>query len=786
MSQFKNAQVVESLLWQMRLADYPRGLNRSRVNSLFNGDPPYSPQQAKENNLSVNVNFLESTRLGSDARRQLYNLLNKTENFFNAKLDRGTKHKRGDWSHIITKELNKILKKSLPYYEALQSSFASLVLHGIGPSVWTDKQHWLPDEKGVEDILIPANALRSMRHLPFFAVYQPFTALQLYRLTHGPRRDPGWNMPLADRAIKWCDEQITKSSIPYSEIYSPEKMQERLKEDSGLYASDAVPTIDCWDFYFYNDEKKVSGWNRRIVIDANWDIGAGGINYDRKPSMPDKNKIGTSGEFLYDSGSRKYAEKREQIIHFQFGDLSAVAPFRYHSVRSLGFLLFAVCHLQNRLRCKFNDALFEHMLQYFRVRNLDDYERSLKINLVDKGYVDETVQFIPPTERWAINPNLVQMGLTHNRELIGESASGYTQDHDYGKEQTERTATEVMAQVQSTAALVSSALAQAARFQEPQYQEIARRFCIKNSKDADVRKFRVNVLKQGVPEELLDTECWEIVSEKILGGGNKILETAIAEKLLGVSQSLDPGPQRIVLRDYVLAVSDDPAKAEELVPYEPVAVTDTVHDAQLSAATLMMGLPVAVKTGINHIEAIQALMGSMTAVIQKAQANGGMATQDQIAGLQNIAQHISEHIQILARDKAQKERVKEFSDDLGKLMNFVKAFAQRLQQQMEAQAQQNGNGGMDPKAVAKAQEISLMGELKRKNTAESHAQRTAQRQAQAEMQIENEAKKQTLQQEAIIGGARTDAEAKGIQTAANINDGRAKTAAEVVEGEVTE
>jgi len=40
-------------------------------------------------------------------------------------------------------------------------------------------------------------------------------------------------------------------------------------------------------------------------------------------------------------------------VAFQFADLSAVAPFRYHSVRSLGWLLYAVINLQNRLRCKF-------------------------------------------------------------------------------------------------------------------------------------------------------------------------------------------------------------------------------------------------------------------------------------------------------------------------------------------------------------------------------------------------------------------------------------------------
>lgn len=779
MSQFNNAAIVEDTVYSMRLGDYSRSLNRARVADLANGLPPYTPQQAKENNLSVNFNDLTCTRMLQDGRRQFYNGMMKTGAFFTVKLDRGDKHKKKDWEVIITKEINKKMKNSLYYYEQMQSAFANVVLHGIGPACWPDKQSWEPDPLGVEDVLVPSNTYRNLKNLPFFAVYRPYTALQLWKLTHGPRVDPGWNMDLVNQSIEYADKQILDSGVPQSEIYSPEKMSERFKEDSGLYSSDAVPTIDCWDFYFYNDDKKVSGWNRRIILDASWDLGAGSGLPDKKPARPDKTKIGTRGQFLYDSGDRKYAAKREQIIHFQFGDLSAVAPFRYHSVRSLGFLLFSICHLQNRLRCKFNDALFEHMLQYFRVRNIDDYERSLKINLVDKGYVDETVQFIPQAERWQINANLVAMGLANNREIIGESASSYTQDHDYGKEKTERTATEIMAQVQSTTSLVSAALAQAYEYQKYQYIEICRRFCIPNSKDPDVRQFRVNCLRAGVPEEILDSECWNVEPERVMGGGNKMMEMAIAEKLMGIRQILDPEPQREVTRDYVLAISDDPAKAEELVPMQPVRVTDAVHDAQLASAALMMGLPVSVKTGINHIEVIQTMLGVMTQVIQQAQQSGGMLPQEKIIGLQNVAQHIGQHIQILAQDKTQKDKVKEFGDDLGKLMNFVKAFAQRLQQQMQAQAQQNGNGQqMDPKALAKAREIQLTGELKRKNTAESHAQRTALRQTQNEMQLQNDAQRNALEQQKILQSAQTDATIKDIDAATKIKRNTLKSLSE--------
>jgi hypothetical protein len=770
MSNFNTAQIVEDIVWSLRLADYERSLNRARINNLFNGYPPYSSQQAKDINLSVNFNDMTAPKMAHDARRQFANAFIKPGNFFTVQnIDIGAKHKRKEWAMTITSEMNRPMKRSLPYFETIRSQFANVVLHGPGPASWDDKELWAPDALGVEDVLVPGNTTLTMKGLPFLAIFRPYTALQLHKLTSGPKVDSGWNKPMVKKAIEYVDKQRLDFGIPYSEIYSPEKLAERFKSDSGFYTSDNVPTIDCWDFYFYSDEGKEAGWRRRIVLDANWQLGVSGI------SIPNSTKIDTRGQFLYDSGDRVYAPKLGNIIHWQFGDLSAVAPFRYHSVRSLGFLLFAICHVQNRLRCKFNDALFEHMLQFFRVRSLDEAERALKINMVDKGFVDETVQFIPQAERWSINANLIEMGLATNNQLIGANTASYVQDYDFSKDQVAKTATQVMAEVHSTTALVSSALMQAYEYQKFQYYEIARRFTLKNSKDQDVRKFRVNCLKAGVPEEVLNSDCWDIEPERVMGGGNKMLEMAIADRLMAARNLFDPEPQRDILRDFTLAVTDDPGRTDRLVPQEPMRVTDSVHDAQLAAASLMMGLRVDVRTGQNHIEVVETLLGEMTMVVTQIQQSGGVGTPDQIVGLQNMANYISQHIQLIAQDKNEKARVKQYSDDLGKLMNFVKAFEQRLQEQQQAQAQQNGNGGIDPDKLAKLQIEQAKGELKLKQMAESHSQRTALRDTQSELAMKRDAEKHDLEMQKQLLEAETNVAVKDIETAANVERSAAES-----------
>jgi hypothetical protein len=209
---FSNPSLVETLVWQMKLSDYPRSLNRSKINDLFNGVPPYTEQEALENNIAFNVNFLEGTKLGLDARKQFTNAFQKPGNFFTVTLDSGPVYKRKAWGSTITREINKRMKRSLVYFETLRSTFASVVLHGIGPVSWDNSKRWCPRATGVEDVMIPSNTLLTMENLPFFAIFRQYTPYQLWKMTHGPKVDPGWNMDVVDSAIKWADKETAKLS----------------------------------------------------------------------------------------------------------------------------------------------------------------------------------------------------------------------------------------------------------------------------------------------------------------------------------------------------------------------------------------------------------------------------------------------------------------------------------------------------------------------------------------------------------------------------------------------
>jgi hypothetical protein len=760
----------------MKLADYPRSSNRARIDDLFNGVAPFTPEEQLQNRITSNVNFLDATRIAQDARAQFSGAMQKPGNYFSVKLDSGPIHKRAEWSEIISTEINKRMKASNRYTETLNNVFAQVVLHGVGPVSWEDKQCWCPTMHSMADVGIPSRTLLTMENLPYFYIDRRWTADELWRRTHGPRVDKAWNMPVVERAIKWAGDQYGQSIVGSDFPYTPERWAADLKDGTGLAASDLVPTINVKDFYYLADEKKEWGWKRRIVLDCP----APTETSDGKLAASNKSIIDGRNEFIYDPGDRNYASKLSEILHFQFADGSVVAPFRYHSVRSLGFLLYSVCHLQNRLRCKLNDATFEALLNYFRVSNPDDAERLQKVDLINLGIIPEGLNFVPPQERWQVNQNLVQQTMLLNQRSMAENSTSYTKDFGQNPERRtpEKTATEVTAEVNAATAMVGSMLNRAYGYQEGQYREICRRFSIKNSKDADVRAFRAACLKRGVPEEYLNSEFWNVAAERMVGRGNKQLELSQLQMAMQFINRLDPDAQRLLMRTFMFAAVDDSTFADQLVPYQKNMETDSVHDAQLSAATMLMALPMGMRKGVNHGEYAATLLGMAKTTIDKVAATGGVGTPEDVAGLQILLGQTVEgqeiqgngaanHIQILAQEKDNKQEVKQLSDALGKLLNEVRAMAQR---QAEQQQQQQGEAGnqLPPEDAVKLKGQLVLAQTKAEVMKAQAEQKLQHKDAQFQQRLQQTQAKDELANAQRIREAQVSESAKDLEVAGKI------------------
>jgi hypothetical protein len=769
---FDDARFCDMIAYQAVLDDAPRGTNRALIANCANGVPPYSESEVQENAINVNVNDLAMTRALHEGRQTFMNGFLKNGNFFKGRLDGGAVNKRNDRSVTVTQAINKYLKKSIPYFESYRSKIGLLCLHGIAPAAWDNEDKWCPKPRMIGDVLIPTNTLLGFENMPRFILRKSFTDVELQKITMASKRDPGWNMSMVNRCLDWLDTQMTTAvGNNWPTAWSPERVAERAKENARWYVGDMVPTIEVFDCYFWDDRDGHEGWVRRIILDSWGTPSSTGVNFSltrdatRKSLEPNE-----ESDFLFNSGERKVGQTWQNIISFNFADLSAVAPFRYHSVRSMGFLLYAVCHLQNRLRCKFNEALFENLLMLFRVKSLDDVQRALKLDMVNKGFIDETLTPVPAAERWQVRADLIQMGLNENNQLISASTGAFAQRRDFSNDNVEKTRFQVMAEVNADTALISAALQQAYQYQAFEDAEVFRRFLKKNSTDPDVRAFRAEVLKT-VPEKYLIPEAWDIEHERVMGGGNKTQEMTIAQQLLEMRPMFDPQPQRQVLHDVVLAITDDPAKADELVPEVP-APSNSIHDTEGMWGTLMQGTVPTPKPGLNAVEVAGTTIRLMVQKVQMIGQSGGVGTPQDLIGLQAANTYANQFLQILSQDPTQQELAKQMADILGKVNNEIKGLAQRQQEAAQAQ-QQNGNG-QDQELMAKIQAIMMQAQTKSENAKSSHAEKTAQRRISFEQKLKQDAQKNAMQlrQEAIK--TRADVAAKDLTTASEIGRNRIK------------
>ncbi len=738
------ANEIEFITFSFKANSYSRSKRRALINEMANGVPPLTQKEAEENRTPINYNDLTHTRECHDARSQFTQAFTKTSNYFTCKTDAGARHKRMGYSKIVTREISKIMKRSLPYYETMRGKWASTVLHGIAPCVFEDSDKWASRPLGVDDVYVPGNTELydiAQGTVPLMAIYRSFKAPQLIKLAKGPKRDPGWNEKLVNACLKWIDQQtLMLAGNEWQDYLSPEKWVEREKSDGAFYCGDMAPAIKVWDFYFWNNSKGKEGWNRRMILDPWTMADAGGIvSVTRNNDTPTDN----SNRFLYNSGDRKWASKLTEIINWQFADLSAVNPFLYYSVRSLGWLLYSVCHVQNRLNCRFTAAMFEQLMILMRIKSQDDMQRALSVNLIDQGFIDDSISFIPASERYQVNANLAQLGLDRMSQIISRSSSSFTSQIPSGGSEGVPTATQWLGMEQKVNQLVSAGIQQAYNYQIPEYREQFRRFTKKHSKDPEVQECQAKILKEVPPEVLYELSSWEIDPERVIGGGNKTTEMMVSDWLVNHMQMYEPDGQHRIKQVATLAVTDDAALTDELVP-ERAQVSNSVLDAQQSVGTLLMAQPMELRQNVSHAEYAQALIDALQVEIAKINAIGGVPESNvEIIGMQNLAgvtiegqpvpgNGAANHIALLAQDKESKSIVKVLGDSLNKAMNEVKAFAQRLQEQQQSQAQQGGQ--LDAETQAKIISMEATTQAKIQNTQKSHASRTAQRAVQFEME----------------------------------------------------
>lgn len=765
---FSDCRCLDLIGGDLVWASFERGYNRARINGLLNGDPPFNRQEQESAKVKTNVNDLVGCSLAHDGRAQMNNGLLQQGQYSTCRTDWPSIETRDKISSIVEKEFNRPLLDSGDYYECVRAEAGQMIAHGIGTSVWENPDYMIPTEIGIADLLCPTNTRIGFKNLPFIFLRRSFTGMEFAELYRKDKIDPGWNRDMIRDCMKWVDKQMTTGLDSQTRaFYRPEQWEEESKQDAGWYAPDRVPTIDVFDIYGYREAhgKHPAGWVRRIILDE-W---SGSGNPPAKGREPQRRTDGISkkvkkGDFLYTSGDNPVCSTWNNIASVQYGDLSAVFPAMHNSVRGLGWIVYSLCHIQNRVKSRFYDTLFEQLLQYFQVSSMDDAGRAMKIDLANMGFIDETIKMVKAQDRWQPNWQFIEGGLGMLMKDIQSNSKAWTQNADAGNSRTEKTKFQYQAELQRMNVLVSAAMNQMYFYQKFQDREMFRRFCNANSRDPIVRKAREACIRQGVDVKWINNpDAWQVEHERMMGQGNQTLEMMVAESLLQLVPGMPPESQTKAKRNYVNALTHNPQLASEYFPEKQDKNNSAAQQARNDFATMLQGVPVPPVPGeVNRIEYVTELLKQLGQRVQMREKTGGMVKPDELQGLKLASNCLAQNIQIFGQDKTLAPVVKKFQDQLGKIVNLIKAFEQRLQaaqkKQQEAQGQ-NGNG--QGEAMAKVLPAIIAAKVKGKIKEKEADQKAKHKDAAFVQQLHHD-------------NIRTAAEvaAKDLETAANIKRNR--------------
>jgi len=702
----------------MQTVENVRAQDRAMIDILMNGKRPYTDEEVKKHQIRINVNWNEGTNILTDANRQVNNATLYVGRFFTAKYLEGPQEKREEVGQKFTTIINRKLKKKKlgrRHMYVRKTRNASICLHGIGPLMWMTSSDWLPRYIPLEDLLIPTDTATSFDDLQQFAVNLYMTQGEFFDLYHGP--DKGWNTKMCDQILDAL--KVPNSGNTFDLAQEPEKWQEQFKQNRCFYNSDKVSRVRLRMFLFQDPKDKK--WYRRVILREN--PGA--------KMVSDWNQ-----KFVYTS-DRAFADDIDQILHVQYGDCSIVPPLKYHSVRGLGTLLYAPIETSNRLTNTKIQAAFDNAQQLLRIQNPTDRARQQIVQLSPYSVVEDGVTFVKNDERHVPDYRLIESAQAGVRQNMSENSSSFKPDLNDGTSK-EMTAFETNARVSSSQEMVGGMLQSVYSQDEPYFEEMVRRGCMKNPTDDDIKDFQRECIKAGIPRECLNADHWEIDIEKVIGAGDQVIAEKKSSLLLSQSQRFDPSSQRRILHTWTATVTDNPDLANELVPMKPPEATEGVLAGESAFGTLMSGGAVSPREGIDQQGYIESLISNMAGVIGKLEQQEQSGVQPELEtleGLDAVQQEINRAIEIFAQNEENKQLVREYMDVLGQLNNMLKKFIQHYQ---EANAD---TSGIDKEAQAKANSTMMLAQVKAQINQQSAQQKLANNQAKFEQKIRQDMEK---------------------------------------------
>ena len=346
-TRLKDVKAAVGIFATLLRADEKSAVNRSRIDSMFDGVAPYSQSQlaASGQGLKTNLNFGEAQRLLDISLSAYVDLYTSLEKLVEVKATTGERSEVGPKEDIVAEELTNLFRRWPEFHSSYLRLCTQFIKHGVGIAYFDSPEDWKFRVGGFADILIPRQSTASENGIDIAVGRRQYQLHELYHFIKNEKaaKAVGWNVEEVKRVMM---ENVKTSGRSYTSgnNYSDyESLQAEIKNND-LYTGIQNPTVDVLHYWVREIDGSVSHY----------------ISAESSPK-----------DFLYKKVSR-YETPEQAYIFFTYG---VGSNGTYHSIRGLGQRVFSHVQTSNRLRCQQIDGAMlasSVMIQPENQRSLDE------------------------------------------------------------------------------------------------------------------------------------------------------------------------------------------------------------------------------------------------------------------------------------------------------------------------------------------------------------------------------------------------------------------------------
>lgn len=674
-SRLTDVTAAQGIFHALLRADEKANVNRSRIQAMFDGAPPYDPAVLKSTQQAsrCNLNFGEASRYLDLAAAGYVDLVDSVECLVQVETKLGEPGQRMHNDAVIAEELTRTLRDWPEFYGTYLRLNNQFLMHGVGITYFEDDLDFRFRACGLADFLMPRQTQASEHAVEVSCARRSYMVHELFSFIENEEiaAARGWNVEEVKRVIKTA----TSSTLP-RQFTDWEDIQRELKNND-LYTGIRANVCNVVNMWVREFDGSVSHFTF---------------------SEENPKEFMMSRENLFSNPEQAY-------LLFTYG---VGTNGTYHSVRGLGQRIYNHVQTSNRLQCQLIDSAMlssSVMLSPETPRALNDLSLTFygpysvlppNFKVIEKGM---------PNIGTTVGPALqnLQHQLDQNMDFFSSSGQGGATPY--------RSKMQVQSELEQATRLTSSQINQFYASWRRLLRECARRIVLGPKSDASVKDFYTRCADRGVPAQVIKSmDFSKTTATRAVGFGNASNRSAALNDLEQLMPMLDEVGRRNVLYDRVAArVGYENAERYVTSPEQPRPPQDA-KIAELEDNVLMQGKPSSVQAGELHETHLQVhlpAVGQLTAAIDAGQADLVQA----LPILQAFYQHCTDHLQQLATDPTSKIMVSQATEVLAqieqKIMNGQRAAQKQQREAANAPGQspqQQQDGQM---TVLKQQEQQL-------------------------------------------------------------------------------